>query len=96
MEIKSVAECLDFFDNMITNNIEKIDSMECLEKMRQYFLNEYIKKSEAELVVIKSILSQINLIINRFYLPDDYSITDYYHDLRERTLSWLKTCSKKM
>ena len=43
-----------------------------------------------------SILSQINLIINRFYLTDDYSITDYYYDLRRRTVAWLKACNKNI
>ena len=43
-----------------------------------------------------SILSQINLIINRFSLPDDYSIADYYYDLRRRTLTWLKACNKNI
>ena len=42
-----------------------------------------------------SILSQINLIINRFYLADDYS-TQYYYDLRRRTLAWLKACKKNI
>ena len=45
---------------------------------------------------MKSILSQINLITNRFYIPDDYSITHYCFDLRERTLDWLEACNKKM
>ena len=44
--------------------------------MCDFILDDYIKKSDEELVVIMSILSQINLIINRFYLPDEYSITD--------------------
>ena len=35
-----------------------------------------------------SILSQIKLILNGFYIPDDYNITDYYYDLRRRTLAW--------
>ena len=39
MEMKSVADCLDFFDNMILYNIGKIDSMESLESMPDYFLD---------------------------------------------------------
>ena len=94
--MKSVADCLDFIDNMVMYNIEKIDSMECLETMRDYFSDDFFKKSDEELVVKKSILSQVNPTINRFFLPEGYSITDYYHDLRERTLAWLKACNKKM
>ena len=54
--------------------------MEWLESMREYFLDGFFKKSDEEHVAIMSILSQINLIINRFYLPDDYCNTDYYYD----------------
>ena len=43
-----------------------------------------------------SILSQINLIINRFYIPEDYCITDFHYELRKRTLAWLKACNKKI
>ena len=54
------------------------------------------QKSNEELVARMSILSQINLILNRFYLPDHYDITDYYYDLRRRTLAWLKACKKNI
>ena len=63
---------------MILYNVEKVDSMDELESMRDFILNDYIKKGDEDLVAIMSILSQINLIINKFYLPDDYSITDYF------------------
>ena len=93
--MKSFTDCLHFIDNMILYKVEKVDSMDGLESMRDFTLDDYIKKSDEELVAM-SILSQINLIINRFYLPDDYSITDYYYDLRRRTLAWLKACNKNM
>ena len=70
--------------------------MESLESMRDYFLDDYFKRSDKELVAIMSILSQINLTLNRFYLPDDCSITDFYYDLRRRTLAWLKVCNKNI
>ena len=41
--------------------------MEGLESMRDFVLNDHIKKSDEELVAIMSILSQINLILNRFF-----------------------------
>ena len=83
----SFTDCLNFFDNMILYNIEKVDSVEGLESICDCFLDDYIEKSDEELVAIMSIHSQINLIINRFYLPDDYSITDYYYDFRKSTLA---------
>ena len=67
-----------------------------LESMLDFILDDYIKKSDEELVASMSILSQINLIKNRLYLPDDYSITGYYYDLRRRTLVWLTACNKNI
>ena len=55
--MKSVADCLDFIDSMIFYNIEKIDGMETLKSMRDYFLDDYIERSAKELVAIMSILS---------------------------------------
>ena len=94
--MKSFNDCLNFIDNMILYNVEKVDSVEGLESVRDFIADDYIKKSDRELVAIMSILSQINLIINKFYLPDDYSITDYYYDLRKHTLAWLKACNKNI
>ena len=88
MEMKSVADCLDFIDNMILNNVKKIDSIESLESMRDYFLDDYIEKSDEELVAIMSILSQINLIINGFFIPNDYCIINCKLDLRKPILAW--------
>ena len=81
---------------MIIFNVDKVDSMDGLESMRDFVLDDYIKKSDEELVAIMSILSQINLIINRFYLSDDHGIPDYYYDLRRRLLAWLKACIKNI
>ena len=82
---------------MIPYNVEKVDSKDGLESRRDFILDDYIKKSNEELAAIMSILTLINLIINRFYLlPDDYSITDFYYDLRRRTLAWLKACNKNI
>ena len=78
MEMKSLTDCLNFIDKMILYIVEKVGSMGGLESMRDFILDEYIEKSDEELDVIMSILSQINLIINRFSIPDDYDITSYY------------------
>ena len=64
--------------------------------MHGYLLANCIEKSDEELVAIRSTLSQINLILNRVYIPNDYCITNCYWDLRKRTLAWLKVCKKKI
>ena len=37
MEMKSFTDCLNFFDIMILYNVEKVDSMDGLESMRDFF-----------------------------------------------------------
>ena len=90
--MKSFTDCLNFIDNLIIYNVEKVDSMDGLEIMRDFNLDDYIKKTDEELAPIKSILSQINLIINRFYIPEDYNIIGYHYDLKKCMLTWLKHC----
>ena len=43
--MKSFTDCLNFFDNMILHKVEKVDSMDGLESMRDFILDDYIKKS---------------------------------------------------
>ena len=45
MEMKSFTDCLNFIDNMIFYNVEKVDSMDGLESMRDFILDDYIKKA---------------------------------------------------
>ena len=39
--MKSFTDCLDFIDNMILYNVEKVESVEWLESMRDFVLDEY-------------------------------------------------------
>ena len=66
-----------------------------LEKIRDYILDGYNIKNEEELISLSTILHQINLIIDRFYLPNDYDITNCYFDLRRDILVWLEECKSK-
>ena len=95
MEVKSFVDCLNFIDNMILYNIEKCDSMSDLEKIRDYILDDFNNKNEEEMVPLSTILHQINLILDRFYLPNDYDITNCYCDLRRNKLVWLEECKNK-
>ena len=44
IEIKSFTDCFNFIDNMILYNVEKVDSMDGLESMRDFVLDDYIEK----------------------------------------------------
>ena len=43
--MKSFTDCLNFIENMITYNVEKVDSMDGLESMRIFVLDDYMKKA---------------------------------------------------
>ena len=60
--------------------------------MRDYFLDCYNEENNKELLAILAILYQIILIIDRFYKPNDYSITGFYCELRSCVMTWLKDC----
>ena len=40
--MKSFTDCLNFIDNMILYNVEKVDSMDGLESMCDFNLDDYI------------------------------------------------------
>ena len=48
-----------------------------------------------EMVAILAILSQINLIIGRFYLNNESDIKKQYSNLRKRILTWLEVSNSK-
>ena len=72
--MKSVSDCLNFIDSMIICNIEKHASVGNLEALRDYMIGMYNEKYFEEMVASVSILSQINLIIDRFYLDNESDI----------------------
>ena len=49
-----------------------------------------VSKYIEEKVSMLAVLSQINLIIDRFYLDKESDIKQLYRDLRKRLLAWLK------
>ena len=66
MEMKSVSDCLNFFDSMIICNIKEHAGVGNLEALRDYKIRMYNEKYIEEMVGLLSILSQRNLIIVRF------------------------------
>ena len=64
--MKSVSDCLNFFDNMIRCNIEKHAGIGNLEGLRDYMIGMYNDEYIEEMVSMLSIISQIDLIIDRF------------------------------
>ena len=66
-----------------------------LEDVRHYMIRMYDGKYIEEMVSMLAILSQINLIIDRFYLDKESDIKQLFCDLRKRILAWLKENNTK-
>ena len=77
MEIKTISDCLNFIDSMILCSIEKHVGIGN---------DKYLQ----EMVSILGTLSQVNLIIDIFYLDNESDIKKPYCTLRKRILAWLQ------
>ena len=69
--MKSNSGYLNFIDSMIICSIEKHVVIGYLEEVRDYMIGMYNDEYIEEMVSMLSILSQINLIIERFYLDNE-------------------------
>ena len=90
MQVNSISDCLNFIDNLILCGTEKHIGVKNLEDVRDYMIGIYDGKYIEEMVSMLAVLSQINLIIDRFFLDKESDIKQLYRDLRKRILAWLK------
>ena len=90
MEIKSVNDCLNLIDSMILCILKKQGVNGFLEDVRDYIIWMYNDKYIKEMLIVLAILSQINLIIENFFLKNECAFNPLYHDLRKHILAWLK------
>ena len=90
METKSVCDCLNFIESMILCSIEKHVGIGNLEDIRDYMIGMYNDKYIEEMVSMLAVLSQINLILDRFYLDNESGIKKQYCTFRKRILAWLQ------
>ena len=74
MTMKSFCDCLNFIDSMILRAIEKDAGIENLEDTRDYMITVYNDKYIEDMVSMLGVLSQINLILDRFYLDNESDI----------------------
>ena len=95
MEMKSVSDCLTFIDSMILCSIEKHAGIGFFEDVRDYMIGLYNDEYLEGMVSMLAIFSQINLIIEKFYLYKKNDIKKLYCDLRKRRLAWLKESNTK-
>ena len=88
--MKSVCDCLNFIDSMILCGIGKHAGVGNLEDIREYMITIYNDKYIEDMVSMLAVLSQINLIIDRFYLDNESDIKKHYCTFRKRILAWLQ------
>ena len=90
MTMKSVCDCLNFIDSKILCDIEKHAGVGNLEDIRECMITIYNDKYIEDTVSILGVFSQINLIIDRFYLDNESDIKKQFASLRKRILAWLQ------
>ena len=90
MVIKSVCDCLNFIDSMILCEIEKHTGIGKLEDIHEDMITIYNDKYIEDMVSMLAVLSQINLIIDKFYLDNESDIKKHYCTLRKPILAWLQ------
>ena len=95
MEIKAVCGCSNFIDSTILFSIEKDAGIGILEDIRDFTIRMYNDKYIEEMVSMLAILSQVNLILDRFYLDNEGDIKKQYCTLRKHILAWLQESNTK-
>ena len=93
--MKSVSDCLNFVDSMIMCIIEKHAGVGNLEDLRDYMIGLYDEKYIEEMAAMLAILSQINRLIDKFYLDNDSDLKKLYCTLRKRIIAGLEVSNAK-
>ena len=84
--MKTISECLDFIDNIISSDKYERNDVENLENIRRYVID----KTSDNKIIMRDVLSCINQIIEKFYDGNDReNIVKGYENLRLFILIWL-------
>ena len=83
--MKTISECLNFIDSVISSDKYKRIDNENLENVRHYVID----KTNDNKIIMLDVLSDINYIIEKFYVDDKNTFVNDYEKLRQRTLIWL-------
>ena len=75
---------------MILCDLEKHAGVGNLEDIREYMISIYNDKYIEDMVSKLGMFSQIDLIIDRFYLDNESGIKKQHNTLRKRILAWLE------
>ena len=68
--MKTISDCLNLIDFIMSYNIEKHTVIENLENVRDYVVQTTNDKCFEKNMIMLDILSEINLIIETFYIDE--------------------------
>ena len=95
MEITSNSDWLNFIDSIILCDIQDQIAFENLGNIRNFMIGLYNDKYIEDMVVMTGLLSQINLIVEKFYIVNDNNLKNEYWVLRQHMIAWLMENKKK-
>ena len=87
--MKTISDCLNLFDCIMSSNIEKRISIESLENARDYVIQTTNDECFENNMIMLDILSEINLLIEKFYIDENSEIKKKCETLRKFLLIWL-------
>ena len=94
--MKTISDSLNLFDCIMTSNIEKNIGIEKLENVCCYVIQTTNKKSFENNMIMLDILSEINLIIEKFYIDENINIKKECETLGKFLLIWLDRLYKNI
>ena len=95
MEVKSVSDCLNNFDDVIVENFGKFIGVSNLENIRESLLDKGQSDFIEDRVALSNVFSKINSIIENHYQFTDEDIKSESIQLRKLILTWLIEFSTK-
>ena len=87
--MKTISDCLNLIDYIMSYNKEKHTVIENLENVRDYVVQTTNDKCFENTMIMLDILSEINLIIEKFYIDEKSDIKKECETLRKILLIWL-------
>ena len=94
--MKTISDCLKLFDCIMSSNIEKHIGIESLENSRDYVIQTTNEKCFENNMIMLDILSEINLIIEKFYIDENSDFKKECETLRKFLLIWLDKLYKNI
>ena len=94
--MKTISDCLNLFDCIMSSNIEKRIGIDSLENVRDYVIQTTDDKCFENNMIMLDILSEINLIIEKFYIDENSDINKECETLRKILLIWLDKLYKNI